>query len=237
MRSPGASSTSWPPPAPREAPAIGWQSAPDQQWSRPGPEQVLEVSKGKAKGKGKRDARYLGGYRTLGILKMRNDPHFEFFEYGFMSWLYTILTRSWGIVQSGSDFRAMCCWHDIFLHLELDRKATVDLMLLAQFGIAGRAAANEILWELLTIWALKPDYLDLSHKCTSLVYKHRSYIERPPYDHRDLGTWKWERCAVPRNPHFDPRAVPPMPYVHVTGPSGEILAPPQCFQPKESFDM
>ena len=186
-RTSGASSVSWPPPAPREAPAISWQASPEQQWSRPGPEQVLEVSKGKAKGKGKQDApRYLGAYRTIGILKLRNDPHFEFFEYGFMSWLYTVLTRSWGIVQSGSDFRAMCCWHDIFLHLELDRKATVDIMLLAQMGLAGRTAANEILWELLTIWALKPEYLDLSHKCTSLVYKHRSYIERPPCDHRDL---------------------------------------------------
>ena len=154
-----------------------------------------------------------------------------------MAWLHGVLTRSWGIVQSGVDYRAMCLWHDIFLHLELDRKACVDLMLLAQMGIAGRAAANEVLWEMLTIWALKPEYLDLSHKCTSLVYKQRSWIERPPFDHRDLGTWKWERYAVPRNPHFDPRAVPPPPYVHVTGPSGEILAPPQCFQPKESFDM
>ena len=131
----------------------------------------------------------------------------------------------------------MCCWHDIFLHLELDRKACVDLMLLAQMGLAGRSAANEVLWELLTIWALKPEYFDLSHKCTPLVYKHRSWIERPPFDHRDLGNWKWERCAVPRNPHFDPRAVPPMPYVHVTGPSGEILAPPQCFQPREPYDL
>ena len=230
VRSPAGASVSWPPPAPREAPALCWNSAPDQQWARAGPEQVLEVTKGKAKGKGKQAPRG-PGYRTLGLLKMRGDPAFEYFEYGFMSWLYAFLTRSWGLAQAGTDFRAMCCWHDVFMHLELDRKATVDLMLLAQMGIAGRAAANEVLWELLTVWALKPEYLDLSHKCTSLVYKHRSYIERPPCDHRDLGTWNWVRHAVPRKPHFDPRAVPPMPYVHVTGPSGEILAPPQCFQP------
>ena len=230
VRSPAGASVSWPPPAPREAPALCWNSAPDQQWARAGPEQVLEVTKGKAKGKGKQAPRG-PGYRTLGLLKMRGDPAFEYFEYGFMSWLYAFLTRSWGIAQSGTDFRAMCCWHDVFMHLELDRKATVDLMLLAQMGIAGRAAANEVLWELLTVWALKPEYLDLSHKCTSLVYHQRSYIERPPSDHRDLGTWTWKRYAVPRNPHFDPRSVPPMPYVHVTGPSGEIIPPPQCFQP------
>ena len=154
-----------------------------------------------------------------------------------MAWLYTVLTRQWGIVQAGSDFRAMCCWHDIFLHLELDRKACVDIMLLAQMGIAGRSAANEVLWELLTIWALKPEYLDLSHKCTSLVYKQRSFIERPPFDHQDLGTSKWSRYAVPHNPHFDPRNVPPAPYRHVTGPQGEVLPPPQCFQPIEDHDM
>ena len=197
---------------------------------------ILEASKGKAKGKGKGPPEGLR-YRTLGILKQRNDPFFEYFEYGFMSWLYTVLTRQWGLVQSGFDHRANSVWHDIMLHLELDRKACVDLMLLAQLGIAGRAAANEVLWEMLTMWALTPEYLDLSHKVTPLVYRHRSWIERPPFDHRDLGTWKWERCAVPRNPHFDPRAVPPPPYVHVTGPSGEILAPPQCFEAREAHNL
>ena len=42
-------------------------------------------------------------------------------------------------------------------HLELDRKAQADLLLLAHPGLAGCCEANEILWELLTMWALKPD--------------------------------------------------------------------------------
>ena len=209
---------------------MAWQSNLEQQRAPAGQELALEWGKGKAKGKGK----YIfeaPRYRTLGILKLRNDPYFEFFEFGFMQWLYTVLTRQWGRVQGGSDYRAMCVWHDIMMHLELDRKATVDIMLLAQLGVAGRAAANEVLWELLTVWALNPEYLDLSHKCTSLVYLQRKTIDRPPGHHRDLGNWRWDRYIVPRNPHFDPRAVPPAPYSMITGSNGEILPPPQCFKP------
>ena len=69
--------------------------------------------------------------------------------------------------------------------LELDRKAQVDLFLLAHSGEAGRSEANEILWELLSIGALTPDHKDLSNKTNSLVGKARRYLDRPPHWHPD----------------------------------------------------
>ena len=47
--------------------------------------------------------------------------------------------------------------------LELDKKARVDLFLLAQSGLVGRTIASYILWNLCSYWALDPTYEDLSH--------------------------------------------------------------------------
>ena len=170
-------------------------------------------------------------YRSLGLLRLYADPEvFRYFEYRFLEWVYGMLTECWGLVQGGTSQSAMLLWTDIFMTLELDERACQDLMLLAHLGEAGRAEANEILWQILTVTALKAEYKDISHKVTSMVGRARRNLDRPPRCHRDRGQWNWRNYWEPRNPRFSPRAVPQY-YTVLTGDGGKPLPPPDCFGP------
>ena len=63
----------------------------------------------------------------------------------------------------------------------------MDLTLLAQQSLTGRACANEILWECLTTVALSRDYKDLSSWVTHKIHEARKSIDRPPVVAR--GPW------------------------------------------------
>ena len=164
-------------------------------------------------------------YRSLGLLKNANDPHFRHFEHQFLSCVRRSLTTYWGLIQSGRDREALRRWSDIFLHLELDQKAQQDIRLLAHLGEAGRAEANEVLWKLLSHWALIPEYRDLSNKASSLVREAREHLDRPPADNPARGQWRWQRYWTPRHKHFSPFAVPQR-HTICTGAYGEPLPPP-----------
>ena len=153
-----------------------------------------------------------------------------FFEHKFLVWVHEKLTRDWKTIQCGVDARAKALWLEIFKILELDAKAVRDLMLLCHMGLAGRTEANEVLWKLLSIWALKREYLDLSHKASSLVNEARQHLERPPQAHRDRGWWKWERYWVPRHPQFSPSEGPEGDFEVVEGLGGVPLEPPSCWR-------
>ena len=169
-------------------------------------------------------------YRSLGLLKNAHDPHFRFFEHQFLSWVRRALTHYWGLTQGGRDAEALRRWSQIFLRLELDKKAQQDIMLLAHLGEAGRAEANEVLWKLLSHWALIPEYRDLSNKASALVREAREHLDRPPADHPARGQWTWERYWIPRHRHFSPSDVPKRHTIR-TGPYGEPLPPPHCWGP------
>ena len=166
--------------------------------------------------------------RTIGILKKFRHADIVFYEHRFLCWVKDTLTIDWPLIQGGSDDMALEKWMSIFWVLELDRKAQLDLMLLAHQGEVGRCEANEVLWQLLSIWAIRPNYEELSNKCTSMVYEARRHIDRPPQNHRDLWDWSWSRYCEPRHPQWSPRAVPRDPRV-VTGPGGVPLPPPYCW--------
>ena len=140
------------------------------------------------------------------------------------------LTDDWPIIQGGRDEQALRLWMEIFETLELDRKSIVDIMILAHSGEVGRAEANEVLWEILSVWALKDDYMDLSHKVSSLVNRARRNIDRPPRGHRDLEWWQWSCYWEPRAPHWGPRAAPAPGARVLTGHGGEPLQPPLCWE-------
>ena len=76
--------------------------------------------------------------RTLGILKNYNHPAVAFYEHRFLVWVKDTLTTQWPLIQGGNDDEALALWLSIFWVLELDRKATLDLMLLAHQGGVGR---------------------------------------------------------------------------------------------------
>ncbi len=114
-------------------------------------------------------------YTTLGMLKRVQHPSWQYYEHQHLVYCTECLTMYWPLIQGGVCPAAMAKWKEVFESLELDRRAALDLMLLAQSGLAGRAEANEIIWQLLSHWALKDTYEDLSHKVSSLCsYSRRS---------------------------------------------------------------
>eukprot|EP00972_Heterocapsa_arctica_P099118 14627674-Heterocapsa_arctica.AAC.1 len=98
-----------------------------------------------------------------------NHWFFGFYEWRHLKFIKECLTTDWAILQGGSDAAALRKWIVIFEFLEFDRKAVMDLMLLAHSGLVGRSRADQVLWEVLSVWALKPSYYDLSHKVSHLV--------------------------------------------------------------------
>ena len=116
---------------------------------------------------------------TLGWLKHVESPVFPWFEWHYLKFLHKCLTDYWWLIQGGSDDRAMELWHKVFVVLELDRKARVDIMLLAQSGLVGRSVANELMWDLMSTWALVDCYEDLSHKVSYEIKWRRRTFDRP----------------------------------------------------------
>ena len=169
---------------------------------------------------------------TLGWLKFLRDPRFPYWEYLYLKWIHVTLTRDWYILQWGVDEQALEKWLMVMRFLELDRKARVDLMLLAHSGLVGRAWANKILWDLLAIWALDPVYEDLSHKVSSEVGWVRRRFDRPPGGHRDLQWWNWTYYEeLGHMQRWSPQARPSGPWDLAMGPGEEPWQPPWCFGP------
>ena len=162
---------------------------------------------------------------------------FRHFELLYLKRVHKLLTRFWHLMQAECDERANTLWREALLLMEVDAKGQADLFLLAQSGNEGRAEANELLWNLLSIEALDSDYLDLSHLVSSRVRDARRHFERPPKDHRDRGEWDWGRYWRVRNEDFSPLNVPrrypqgPLPdsRLHVTKPGGVPQPPPWCW--------
>ena len=213
---PGSSSR----PAAWNAPPLNW-------WDPPAPQRAADP-------RGPLDSaveRHLRDYTTLGVLKQVDHEDFTYFEQKHLCYVRNALTIHWPLVQGGLGDDAKAKWAEILQFLELDRKSMWDLMLLAHQGKAGRTEANEILWILLSECALDPQYLDMSHKCTSLVGKARTKtLDRPPERHKDRDYWTWENYWVPRNPVFSPDAVPRGGPIRVYTVRGRPIPPPYCWR-------
>ena len=74
---------------------------------------------------------------TLGWLQYLSDPTWPYFEYFYLKYLQKTLTTDWPIIQGGVNHEALQKWLDMCNLLELDRKANLGLMLLAQSGAPG----------------------------------------------------------------------------------------------------
>ena len=170
------------------------------------------------------------GLTTLGRLKHIQDPSFEYFEWHYLSFIKKCLTDYWWILQGKSDDEALSLWYLIFRILELDRKAQIDMLLLAHSGLVGRTVANEILWNLLSKWALDPRYEDLSHKVSSEINWARRRFDRPPRNHQDLWWWSWRCYEVPDRNQWSPLQVPRVPWSLRKGDDGRPLPPPECWE-------
>ena len=167
---------------------------------------------------------------SLGLLKAIDHPFFPLLEWRYHLFIRKCLVEYWPPLQCGADEVALGMRKLIFLVLEIDRKAKLDFMLLAQSGENGRALANELLWNLLSNTALNGDYRNLSNLVSSDVKWYRRLLDRPPDNHRDRERWGWNLLWVVQKPDWGPRAPPPVETVRIrTLPGGIPLAPPACW--------
>ncbi len=168
-------------------------------------------------------------YTTLGLLKFVGDPTFQWFGWMYLQFINSCLTTNWWRIQSGMDHHAVNLWFLVFVALELDEQAMQDIMLLAHSGIVGRTKANELMWNLLSDWALVDNYQDLSHKVTAEVGKARRTFDRPPVWHDDFLTWSWDDYDYLPAPQWSPLAVPRVQYNLATRDGNKPLPPPWCW--------
>ncbi len=168
-------------------------------------------------------------YTTLGLLKVHGDPAFPLLEFLYLKLIHRWLTLDWYQIQSGIDEYALAIWHEILQVLELDIKARRDLLLLAHSGIVGRTKANELLWNLLSIWALDNMYLDLSHKVSSEVNIARKSFDMPPVDNWEFEWWQWSRYSEPRDRKWGPRETPSGKWFIKKNDRDGPLPPPDCW--------
>ena len=166
---------------------------------------------------------------SLGMLKDIGHPSYPYLEWKFRAEILEYTTNLWPVIQGCTDSEALELWKDIASLLELDDMTWRHLMALVHQGCAGRAAANKILWDLLTHYALL-GHLELSHKTQKLIGEARRVIDRPPEWHRDGEHWTFERAIEPAEnfKNFAAEMVPDGALV-TTGPAGEPLAPPYCW--------
>ena len=168
------------------------------------------------------------GLTTLGLLRVMGHPDFYFFEWVYLVFIRRCLVDDWSRLMRGVDRQALELWRIIFETLELDRKACVDIVLLMHSGVVGRAKANEVLWEILSYWALKPEYRDLSHKVSALVGHARMSFDRPPGWHPDMQFWDWGRLTAPQHVWWSPTQVIEHAFAFLNA-QGDPQPPPHCW--------
>ena len=174
---------------------------------------------------------------SLGMLEKIGHPCYKYLEWKQRCEILQFTTNYWPIAQGCSDKEAIEYWRDIAHLLEFDKVTWRHLILLVHQGIAGRACANKILWDLLARYAVM-SHMDLNHKAMKMIGEFRRLIVRPPGKHRDAEHWTFERALQPMENHkdFAAEAVPEGPVI-ITGLSGEPLAPPHCWNDARGINI
>ena len=166
---------------------------------------------------------------SLGRIRDLDTDAYKYFEWKFRLQIVEYTTNLWPIIQGGTDDEALELWKDIAHLLEFDAKTWNGLMLLVHQGVAGRAEANKLLWDLLTSLCLI-DHVQINNKTISNIGVVRKIIDRPPEGHYDMKTWTYLRAIAPRpsTVNFAAEMVPERPCV-ITAPGGGPLIPPHCW--------
>ena len=142
----------------------------------------------------------------------RGHPTARYFTWWKAWFLRWCATEALWKVMGGFDPQAADLWLEIMLVVELDRKSAMDLILLAQSGAIGRAAANKIMWLLMTDWALDRDHPNLSKRVTAAVRKARERFDMPKNRAWTIDgvPWSWELLeTIPHDlQYWSPLSVP-----------------------------
>ena len=168
---------------------------------------------------------------SLGWLRHLNDPSFPYWEHWYLQFLQLNLTRRWEALQRGWNKEALGYFWEICQVLELDRKAQLDLMMLAHSGVVGRANFNSILWDLLSHYATEKTYRDLNNLVSNQVNQARRTFDRPIRGHPDLDRWTWASYKDPMDHmrRWSPKYPLPARWHLEIGHGGVPLPPPECW--------
>ena len=168
---------------------------------------------------------------TLGWLNHCDAPTFKYLEWLYFKFIQKCLTDDWYLIQGGFGGPATLLWCEIFMTLDIDRKAQADMMLLAHAGIVGRTSANHIMWLMLSDWALNEVHQNLSRKLSSYVKWQRRAFDRPPANAKDLWHFKWKNLDEPDRSmkKWSPLEVPRGTWYLKKDPEGMPLPPPECW--------
>ena len=173
--------------------------------------------------------------RSIGVLIEKEHEFAAYFELEFLHLMKQYATDMWPSVSGGDDQDSLDLTKKLYVALELDEKAIMDLMLLAQSGEVGRAEYNYLVWKLITEIAIEPPYKDLSHKVSQMALIARGHFDRPPAQNWGLrAEWGWSYLMKPRFWDWSPCAVPDE-YLRgdeqvLTGEGGMPFEPPWCYK-------
>ena len=125
-------------------------------------------------------------------------------------------------------------WYKVLRMLDLDEKSMRGFFMLLHSGSVGRAAANKLLWNILSTWALDDPQKDISHMVTKEVGVARRVFDLPREDLMETTGWSWDRMrnSDETREAFRPKVVP------TKGDHWELradlehvpLPPPGCFR-------
>lgn len=144
------------------------------------------------------------------------------------------LTLDWPLLQGGHGEESKQMWMQAMRLCQMEKGLGHDLIHLRNSGLAGRAQANEILWDILYHnMQTSSDRHDTNQKLSKILHatKHLMHIEpiRP-----DIHSWIVHFKDQPRNQMFSPLAVPREFVIDVwVSDTGEPLRPPACWSPHQ----
>ncbi len=173
--------------------------------------------------------------RSLGVICELQSEYAEYYELEFLHLMRDYATDLWPSLSGGHDADCLDMTRRLYVALELDEKAIMDLMLLAQSGEVGRAEYNHVMWKLITEVAIEPPYRDLNRKVSQMVLNARTHFDRPPaQEWGERKAWGWASLMKPRFWDWSPCAVP-VEYLNgdkmvLTGSGGMPLEPPWCYE-------
>ena len=171
---------------------------------------------------------------TLEVIRTQNPAAFETLLARKRALCKKALSHDWYILQGDLTELGSKLWYKVLRMLDLDEFSMRGFFLLLHSGMVGRAAANKLLWDVLSMWALDDPQQDLSHLVTHEVNVARRAFDIPMMGLMESTGWSWDRMRNSDEPReaFRPEVVP------VHGEHWELrmdrgnqvpLPPPACF--------
>ena len=161
------------------------------------------------KGKGKEQPEQIVWERrmsTLEVIRLKDPAAYETLLARKRALCKKALAVDWYLLQGDLTDEGSVLYYKVLRILDLDEFSMRGFYLLLQSGLVGRAAANKLLWDVLSMWALDDPQEDLSNLVTHEVNVGRRVFDIPIQSLMESSGWSWDRM---RNSDKDREAFRP----------------------------